>query len=386
MQRINLLYVVTKLELGGAQKQLLALINGLDKAKFRPFLFAAQEGLLLPEALSINELTVIKSKCLERAINPLKDILALLEIRRFIKKNEIKIVHTHSSKAGILGRWAAKLAGVEVILHTVHGWSFHNYQPQPIRLLFKWLERLTARFTDRVIVVSEYDREKGLHNRIGRGGKYALIRYGIDYAEFQGERSGIREELGIGKNDLLVGMVGCFKPQKSPQDFIRLASLSKQRMPDVKFLLVGDGVLRKSLVRLIRRLGLDKEVTLCGWRRDIPSVLSGIDIFVLTSLWEGLPVTVLEAMASLKPVIATDTGGVREVVKDGITGFLVPPKDMNKACERMALLLNDLQSRRRMGNEAGKELAMRFRVEDMVKDTEKAYLEAVANKGGRRAN
>ncbi len=151
MQKINLLYVITKLELGGAQKQLLDLIRHLDKEKFKLFLFSAQTGLLLPEALSIQELTIKKSKWLERAINPLKDLPALLELFYFIKKNNIKIVHTHSSKAGILGRLAAKLANVKIILHTVHGWSFNNHQSVLKRKLFIRLERFAAQFTDKLL-------------------------------------------------------------------------------------------------------------------------------------------------------------------------------------------------------------------------------------------
>ncbi|MCX5702766.1 MAG: glycosyltransferase, partial [Candidatus Omnitrophica bacterium] len=128
--------MVTKLELGGAQKQLLSLIAHLNKERFHLFLFVAQEGLLLSEALSIKGITIIKSRCLERAINPIKDLLALIEIYWFIKKNNIEVVHTHSSKAGILGRLAARLARIKVIIHTVHGWSFNDCQPALVRRFF----------------------------------------------------------------------------------------------------------------------------------------------------------------------------------------------------------------------------------------------------------
>jgi glycosyltransferase involved in cell wall biosynthesis len=218
MQRFNLLYVITKLELGGAQKQLLSLINKLDKTRFKPFLFTAKEGLLLPEAISIVGLTVKKSKWLERPINPFKDLLALIEIYGVIKENNIEIVHTHSSKAGILGRLAAGLAKVNVIIHTVHGWSFHDYQPKPLQLFFMWLERLCAKFTDKIIVVSDYDKQKGLNNRIGSDNRYAFIRYSVDYKEFNIHDQTIKKELGIDNNELVVGMIACFKPQKSPQE------------------------------------------------------------------------------------------------------------------------------------------------------------------------
>jgi len=381
MHRINLLYVITKLELGGAQKQLLSLINKLDKTKFKLFLFTAQDGSLLSEALSITGLTVKKSKWLERPINPIKDLLALIEIWRFIKRNNIAVVHTHSSKAGILGRLAAGLAKVKVILHTVHGWSFNDYQLRWIRLFFVWLERLTAGFTDRIIVVSNYDRQKGLDNCIGTQNQYTLIRYGIDYTEFSLKDQAIRKELGLNTNDLVVGMIACFKPQKSPQNFVKLAFLTKKVLPEVKFLLVGDGISRKKIERLIRKFNLQKQVILTGWRRDIPRIMSAIDVFVLTSLWEGLPITVLEAMASNKPVVATHTGGIGEVIKEGNSGFLVSPGDTNKMSESLTVLLKDANLRKQIGQSARESLDFNFALTNMIRKNEDLYEDLFKNKG-----
>ncbi len=386
MQRINFLYVITKLELGGAQKQLLSLINHLDKEKFNPFLFTARNGLLLPEALSINELTLKKSRYLERPINPLKDLLALIEIYGFIKKNNIEIVHTHSSKAGILGRLAARLARVKIIVHSVHGWSFNDYQPKIVRLFFIWLERLAASFTDKLIVVSNYDKQKGLDKHIGRENKYTLIRYGIDYTEFSLKDQTIRKELGLDTNDLIVGMVSCFKPQKSPQDFIKLAFLINKVSPNVKFLLVGDGILRRSIERSIDKFNLQDCVILAGWRWDIPKILAVIDIFVLTSLWEGLPIAALEAMASSKPIIATNTGGIGEVIVEGKSGFLVPPGDMLKMSERLAVLLKDKNLRAQMGQNARESLDFNFTLTNMIRKNENLYEDTIKNKGVIYAN
>jgi glycosyltransferase involved in cell wall biosynthesis len=373
MHEINLLYVITKLELGGAQKQLLSLIKQLDKKKFKPFLFTTKEGLLLSEASAINGLTLKSSISFERALNPLKDLFALIEIYRFIKKNNIKVVHTHSSKAGILGRWAARLAGTEVIIHTVHGWSFNDYQPYLVRLLFVWLEKFTARFTDRIIVVSNHDKRKGIDSGIGQENKYALIRYGIDYAEFGINGQEAKKELGLNESDRLVCMISCFKPQKSPQDFVKLASLVNKTIPDAKFLLVGDGALRKKVERLTRKLDLQSRVLLSGWRRDIPKILSAIDVFALTSLWEGLPISVLEAMASSKPVVATNTGGVAEVITEGRTGFLVPPKNTAVMSEKLVVLLKDERLRKQMGENARESLNSEFSLSGMVKNSQNLY-------------
>lgn len=382
MQRVKVLYVITKLELGGAQKQLLNLIRGLDKDKFNPFLFTATQGLLLNEALSIPGLTVKSSRWLERQINPLKDFFALIEIVRFIKKNKFTVVHTHSSKAGILGRIAARLANVQFIIHTVHGWSFNDYQPLMLRKLFILLERIVGKFTDRIIVVSYHDKEKGIKNGIGKEDKYAIIRYGIDYAEFQRRGNTIKKELGINLDGLLVTNISCLKPQKSPLDFVKLSSLVNQNLPNVKFLLVGDGKLRKRLEGFISRFGLKKNFILSGWRRDIPEILSATDILVLTSLWEGLPVVVLEAMAAGRPVVATSTGAVEEVVIDGKTGFIVARKDMYKMSERLAALLKDSDLKRRMGENARNNMDINFTLQAMVKNSQDLYEDLIAKEVG----
>ena len=377
---IPLLYIITKLELGGAQRQLLELIKQLDKKRYKIYLLTAQEGLLLPEFSSINGLVLKRSRFLDRAINPFKDILALIEIYRFIKKNAIAIVHTHSSKAGILGRLAAKLAKADVILHTVHGWSFNDYQMMVKRKIFLWLERFTAKFTDRLIVVSCHDKLKGLKNFIGNEDKYFLIRYGIDQPEFKKSYSAIREELKIAAGDMVVGMIACFKPQKSPQDFIKLARAVEATFPSVKFILVGDGVLRKKIEYLISKFNLKSKIFLTGWRKDVPSILSSMDIFVLTSLWEGLPIVVLEAMASAKPVIATDTGGVGEVINDSKAGFIVHVGDAKRMAERLMLLLQDENLRQRMGQYASERLNSDFSVDAMVKNTESLYTNLLKQK------
>lgn len=379
MRKLKILYVITKLELGGAQKQLLSLISNLDKESFEVFLFTARRGLLLEDALSISGLTLKKSRFLERAINPFKDLVALIEIHRFIKENNIDIVHTHSSKAGILGRLAARLAKVKIILHTVHGWSFNDYQPFFLRRIFVWLERKIASFTHRIIVVSESDKQNGLNNRIGEEDKYILIRYGIDYSEFlkSVQPHAVRQGLGIENGDFLVTTVSCFKPQKSPQDFVRLAFSVSKKVPNVKFLLIGDGALRRRIERLRDKFSLQNKIILSGWRRDIPQILSVSDIFILTSLWEGLPVSVLEAMAASCPVVATNTGGISEVVIDGKTGFLVSCRDIDNMSCKVVALLRDKDLRKEIAFNARRNFE--FRLEDSVRNTQNLYGSLIKN-------
>jgi glycosyltransferase involved in cell wall biosynthesis len=347
MPKINLLYVITKLELGGAQKQLLSLINNLDKKKYNIFLFTAQTGLLIPEVSLIAGVLLKKSRFLERLINPVKDVLALIEIYCFIKQYKIQIVHTHSSKAGILGRCAAKLAKTPIIIHTVHGWSFNDYQLVGIKYLYVFLERICATFTSKIIVVSRFDQDKGLKNLIGGKNQYVLIRYGLDVAGLKdaSKRNEARKFLGLSAADLVVGMVACLKPQKAPLDFIELAARIKGNFPDTKFLLVGDGELRHKVGLRIKQLNLEGQVILTGWHNDVGLILSGLDVFVLTSLWEGLPIVVLEAMAAGVALVATDTGGIGEVVINGKGGYLVKPHDILAMQNRLEELLSSVQKR-----------------------------------------
>lgn len=375
MQKINLLYVITKLELGGAQKQLLSLISHLDEDAFSIFLFTAGGGLLIKEAEAIKALKLKKSPFLERPLNPIKDILSLIELCIFIKKNKIDIVHTHSSKAGILGRWAARLVGTRIIMHTVHGWSFNDFQGHILRGIFIFLERITATFTDRIIVVSYFDRQKGLQRRIGGPDQYVLIRYGIDYRELEDKNAHIRHDLGLDQQTLLVGMIACFKPQKSPLDFVKLAFTVIKSVPEteVKFILTGDGFLRRKIEKEIKRLGLKDKIILTGWRKDAASIISCLDIYVLTSLWEGLPVTAIEAMAASKPVVATDTGGIAEIISDGKTGFLAKPKDSGALAERLTLLLKNKDLRITMGRNARNCLGFNFTFINTLRLTRDLY-------------
>jgi glycosyltransferase involved in cell wall biosynthesis len=373
VDRTNLLYVVTKLELGGAQTQLLSLIENIDKTKYSVFLFTARRGMLWPDVLKLCEVRCRRSMFLDRAISPILDVLAFFELLFFIKSNSIEIVHTHSSKAGIIGRFAALCSGVKFIYHTVHGWSFNDFQPSFVRFFYLKLERIAASFTTRIIVVSEYDKLRGISNRIAQSSRFEVVRYGIDIAAFENARPTLRQERKIGESVLIVGMVACFKPQKSVQDFITVARAVCETRNDVVFVVVGDGSLRPAIEKLILSFGLNNRVILLGWRRDIASVVSSFDVFVLTSKWEGMPIAVIEAMAASKPAVVTNTGGIAEVIRDRENGFLEHINDMRSTIDDLKLLLSDMDLRRKIGRQARMAVSLEYTIQHMVSKTSQLY-------------
>lgn len=376
LRKLNVLHIITKFELGGAQKSTLFIAALLDKTRYNLSIVSSQDGILVCDALKIPKVDTTLLPALKRSIDPFQDLLALIKLTKFIKTKRFDIVHTHSSKAGILGRWAAKFAGVPIILHTIHGWSFHHRQNPLIRKLFVFLEQITAKITDRLIAVSKSDIKKGLDAGIGPKDKYALIRYGIPIREFSYCKVDVakkKEKLGLKRDSPVVGMVACFKPQKAPQDFLKIAALVKNDFPEASFLLVGDGILRDKLEGLKNELGLRNDLHLIGWRRDIPEIMSILDVLVLTSLWEGLPIVLLEGMASGLPIVATATAGAQETIRNEINGFLASYGDTGTMAQRVVALLENRALARKMGQEGKKLLDSSFELERMVGQTDELY-------------
>ncbi len=348
---VKILHVITQLELGGAQKHVLDLLGGLDPVSFEAHLISSA-GLLEGDARRIPHLKVTLWSFLVRPPHLWRDLQALASFYFFIKRNKFSIVHTHSSKAGILARWAAHWAGVPAVVHTVHGWGFHDFDRSFLNGLYIFLERMTAKITTRLITVSVADREKGLANRIGEPSQYALIRCGIGDDVSMAPPEKVREleqALGRRPQDRFVGMVACLKPQKNPLDFVKAAALLREKDPSLRFILAGDGILRPGLEREIRAQGLEEVFFLLGWQKDIRPVLAILSVLVLTSLWEGLPVVFLEAMRYAKPIVAYDVCGVHEIVKEGVNGHLVAPGDVDGLVRRVAALMEDGERRERMG-------------------------------------
>jgi glycosyltransferase involved in cell wall biosynthesis len=386
MKPFAVVHIITKLELGGAQQNTLFTIAHLNRERFRPYLITNNEGILVSEAMALNGVKTFLLPELIREINPLKDIRALLKIRgilKSIKKSDSAvIVHTHSSKAGILGRWGARLAGADVIIHTIHGFGFHDHQSSPIRAFIIFLEKLASTITDKFIAVSKANIQKGAEEGIFPVEKAILIRSGIELEEFRGvqvNKGYKKKELGVEPTLPLVTMIGCLKPQKAPLDYVEVAHLVLQEK-DAYFILVGDGILRATVEKQMAALGLGGRLKLLGWRRDIAEILAATDIFVLTSLWEGLPRVLPQAMIMGIPIVATKVDGTPEAVIDGVNGFLVEPHDLKGMAEKIVYFLSHSEKAVEMGKQ-GKEMVEEFDIGKMVSEQEKLYLSLLREKG-----
>lgn len=377
MPPITVIHVITKLELGGAQEVALFAVAHLDRARFRPILVTGSGGLLTAEAKALPDVDVHVLPSLLREIRPFHDLLATIQLVRLLRKLRPTIVHTHSSKAGILGRWAAWFARVPVIVHTVHGYGITPQQPAWLRTVLVWLERFTGRVTTHWVTVSKADIERGLRWGLFANEHVSLIRPGIDPRPFSvrlaaAQRNRLRAELGAQEGELLVGMVACLKPQKAPLDFVAVAARVSQWIPEARFVLVGDGELRGTVEEAVRRAGLQDRFGMLGWRRDIPAVMQALDVFLLTSHWEGLPRVLLESRASGLPVVATRVGGSAEAIVEEEHGWLCRAGDVDGLAERVCRALEDAALRARIRARRDS-LPREFEIHEMVRQYEALY-------------
>lgn len=368
-------HIITKLELGGAQQNTLYTVSHLDASRFRSVLITGEPGLLDQEAKALKGVAVFQIPNLVRSLRPWRDLRALIALTALLRKLKPAIVHTHSSKAGILGRLAARVAGVPVIIHSIHGFGFTRYQNPFLRRTLLALERLAARRTTKFIAVSEANRRLGIYLGLFTPDRCTVIRSGVDLSALRETRVDVqakKQELGLAATGPVVGMIAPFKPQKAPVDFVRMADRVHQARPDVQFLLVGDGELRGAVEAERARLGLSQVVRLTGWRRDIPELLRCLDLCVLTSLWEGLPRVYLEALASGVPVVGTRVDGAPEVIFDGVTGYLVEPGDVRALADRVLHVLAHPEDAKRMAQN-GRNLPLEFDIHEMVRQQEREY-------------
>lgn len=387
----HVVHIITQLELGGAQ---LATLHQAARSSFaneRTLMFGPG-GMLEPEALASPGVRCVPVPDLERPVSPGRDAKALGQIthrlRQLHRPGVSLLVHTHSSKAGVVGRAAARWVGADAVVHSIHGFGHSHHGAAPLRRAFLTAERWAGRVTDGFTADSQANLRQARREGIVRRHPTAVIPCGIDVAAFKRPpqpRDVLRGALGIARDAFAALNLSCFKPQKNLFDYVALAERMRVLRPDVVFFVAGDGVLRPQLEHAIRSRGLTQQVRLLGWRRDVKSLLHACDAFVMTSRWEGLPQSMMQAMAAGLPIVAYGVDGVPEAVDDGCTGYLATAGDVEALARGLTRLVDDRAQAQAMGAVA-QQRVHRFGQSTMVADLDAFYDRVTRRSSGAASN
>ena len=356
----TVVYIITKLELGGAQKVCLSLIKRLSEQGVRTILISGQDGPLVAQAQEVCDEVHLLSH-LQREVTAKtiwKEGAAFLQLATKLSVLRERygdiIVHTHSTKAGLMGRWAAWMVGVRWIVHTVHGFGFHGYQK-----VWKWwshylLEYWTSWVTSEYVCVSSQDRHLGAQILPFFKQRCSLIRAAVDWQQFY-RPAVIEAEEKSAEETVVVGTVSCFKPQKNLFDLLNaVLRLVVEDGQKVRLEVIGDGIQRPRIEQWITHHGMEQSVRLRGWQDQVAPCLRAWDLFALSSLWEGLPCAVVEARLSHIPVVAYNVGGVSEVIKHEKNGLLVASGDAEALYQSLKQVVTNQAFRSRLAQHADK--------------------------------
>ncbi len=386
---MKIIHVITRLVVGGAQENTVATVLGLQKksdleVKLISGPTTGPEGSLESEFKNSPETLTVVPK-LVRPIHPLKDFLAQQKLEKLFREQKPDIVHTHSGKAGILGRLAAKRASVPIIIHTIHGPSFGSFQNGLSNFIFRTAEKKAALVTDHFIVVADAMKNQYLAAGIGKLGQYTKIFSGFPLEPFLDAKNDLelRKKLGLAPDDFVIGKIARLFKLKGHDDLFAIAPELVRQNPKIKFLLVGDGEWRARFQNLATSLGLETNFVFTGLvpPNEVPKYVGIMDALVHLSLREGLPRALPQALAASKPVIAYDCDGAHEVCLDGETGFLIQPGDLKSLTEKIIRLANDSSLREKLGRSGSDFVRKNFAVEKMVDGIYSLYLKLAAERG-----
>jgi glycosyltransferase involved in cell wall biosynthesis len=379
MKKIKVLRIITRQNIGGPAFQTVLLTSHLNHDRFECILVKGSEGKEEGDMDDLAEREKVQPVCvkeLSREISWRRDLIALWRLYRIIKKEKPTIVHTHLAKAGTLGRLAAKLAGVPIVVHTFHGNLFQEHFGSTRGKLFLYLERLLARITSKIIAISDLQRKELLNYKLGSPKKMVCIPLGLELEPFlrvERSKGAFRRELALDKTIPMIGIIARLVRIKGHNYFFEAARQISRDFPSAKFIVVGDGELRQELGKLVIDLGIEDKVVFCGFRKDLVNIYADLDIVALSSLSEGLPVSIIEALAAQKAVVATDVGGVRDLVENRVTGVLVPKQDPEKLAEAIIYLLRNPQEGIKLGENGRKKVYPWLNYTRLVSDIADLY-------------
>lgn len=374
--KIRLLLGITLSEMGGAQKVVFDIIKSLPQDLYNITLVTYPRGELIQWVEDLNKqriekVRIITLDSLRREISPWHDLKALFHLYRVIKSGEYDITHFHSSKMGIVGRWASWMAKTPKILFTVHGWGINEYQPWILQKTLGFVERITGRLGHHIICVSKQHQEIGIQNKWINPLNTTVIYNGLSFPT--NSRGKLREELKVDDDITIIGTIMRLRAPKDPIFTIKVFHKLQQESSNVKLVIIGDGPLRADSERLIEKLDLNRDVYLLGTRMDARELLNDMNIFTLFTKWEGLPLVIVEAMFGGKPIVASNVGGISELILQGETGYLLEDFDINKAVKIIKRLLGSKETMRALGERGQKIAYGHYTKGRMIKDYQRIY-------------
>lgn len=390
----RVLHIITRLDMGGSAQNTMETCLRLDRRRYQTYLVhgpSLESGMTAKEKAFVEKniaaardrgVAVLCLPSLVRRIDPICDFKALCSLFRLIRRIRPAIVHTHTSKAGLLGRLAARMARVPIVIHTPHGHVFYGHFGSLAATFFLQLEKLATRLTDCLVALTAQERNDYIRYGVSLPESTATIHSGVDidrYAERGTQGNGQRTLLGLRPDDTVIGTVGWLLPIKGPMVLLKAFQQLKPGSVPLKLVYVGKGDMEAGLKAEAERMGLSEDVKFLGWRDDIPEIMPVFDIFVLASLNEGMGRVLVEAMAAEKPIVASAVGGIPDLVKNGENGVLVPPGEPDALTAALARLIENPAEGRRLGR-GGRTLCQAYSIDAMVEKIEALYEDQLERK------
>lgn len=383
----KVLHIITLFNVGGATENTIFTVAGLIEKGYHVEIITGSSSSVngsMHEATKRLNIPVHTFPSLRRKISLLWDLLITFQLYRFIKKNQFDIVHTHSAKAGVVGRIAAWFARTPIIIHHNHGNPFHRFQNVFVHKLFKLIEKFASLFCVKIVSVTHTIVDEMVSNKIAPREKFRVIRSGFDVENFVNYDGSMdkstRVRYGLTDSDIVIGKIARFSKLKGHIYLLKAFEKVSHRVSNAKLLLISDGEMKDELIRHIKEHNLESKVIFTGlvWPEEIPSIISILDIVVHTALLEGLPRVFAQSMLMGKPVIAFDLDGAHEVIVNGKNGYLIEPKNIDMLAEKIYDLASDLPKAKKFGEYAKNNIHDDFSIKAMVDNTDQLYKELIA--------
>ncbi len=387
-RKIRVLRLFSRLNIGGPAIHVILATAGLDSRRYESHLVVGREGQREGNFFDLAHAKGVSFRVIPsfvRRISPILDLITLVRLYRLMKRGRPDIVHTHTAKAGALGRIAARMAKVPVVVHTFHGSVFQGYFDTLSSHVFQLIETSLAGWTDMVVSVSPRVAEELERRQVAPRRKIEVIYLGLEldrYQHLDEYRGNLRHELGVSRDVPLIGCVGRLAPIKDLPTLFRAMVNLNNSQPDAILLVVGDGPERQNLELEAYRLGISSNVRFLGFRRDLERIYADIDLAVNCSINEGTPVALIEAMSSGVPVVATSVGGTPDLLRGGLLGKLVPATDPKRLSDAMFDVLEQRERSLGLAQKARCQVLKQFRAQRLLSDLDNLYTRLIVSKNG----